>query len=90
MDVFKAIAEMRKISKERGNFSFAFMSYSDARGTSNGVVEVTHARLRPQSTVEKNKFADIMLNYVNLDTDEYGMCYQPLLMEFNGEPLELT
>ncbi len=89
MDLYEAIAKMRAISERGGTFSFTFMSYSEDKGKSNGVVEVAHARLRKQSTIEKNRNADIMLNYVNLDTLEYGRCYQPLLMEFNNNTLEL-
>lgn len=90
MDVYEAIAKMREISKRGGHFSFVFMSFSEARNKSDGVVEVQHARLRKQSTEEQDKNADIKLNYFDLDTSDFGSCYQPLLMEFNGQKLELN
>lgn len=90
MDVFKAIEKMRELSGRGIPFSFTFMSYSADRHKSTGIVEVPKATLRRQSTVEDNRHADIMLNYVDLDTNDFGRCYQLLLMEFNGEKLELN
>lgn len=89
MDVFEAISKMRELSERNLSFSFAFMSYSYDRHKSNGIVEVRNARLRKQSTIEDNVHADIMLNYYDLDSNEYGRCYQLLLLELNGEKLEL-
>ena len=81
---------MRQLSSENKSFSMVFMSYSEERGKSNGVTEVLHARLRKQSTVEQDKNADLKLNYFDLDTSDFGSCYQLLLMEFNGVKLELN
>jgi len=90
MDVYKAIARMRELSEMGIPFSFSFMSFSYERGKSDGIIEVNSAKLRKQSTVEDNVHADIMLNYFDLDNNEYGRCYQLLLMEFNGRKLELN
>ncbi|MDR1436709.1 MAG: hypothetical protein LBI65_01185 [Candidatus Symbiothrix sp.] len=90
MDVYRAISEMRKLSQRGLSFSFAFMSFSMTSRKSEGYVEVRRARLRKQSTTEQNRFAGIMLNYFDLDANDYGRCYQPLLMEFNGQKLELN
>jgi len=90
MDVYEAIRQMRIKSEKGETFSFAFMSYSYERGKSDGVVKVENARLRKQSTKEKNRFADYMLNYTDLDTMDYGSCWQMLLLEFNGNELELN
>lgn len=80
---------MRRRSERGESFSFAFMSYSCERRKSEGVVKVERARLRKQSRKENNRFADYMLNYTNLDTMDNGMCWQPLLLEFDGNELEL-
>lgn len=80
---------MRRRSERGESFSFAFMSYSYERRKSEGVVKVERARLRKQSRKENNRFADYMLNYTNLDTMDNGMCWQPLLLEFDGNELEL-
>lgn len=81
---------MRACSERGESFSFSFMSYSYERRKSDGIVKIEHARLRRQSRKENNRFADYMLNFMDLDTLEYGMCWQPLLLEFNGEELELS
>jgi hypothetical protein len=81
---------MREKSEKGETFSFSFMTYSYERDTSSGVVKVEHARLRKQSTKEKNRFADYMLNFVDTDTAEYGMCWQILLLEFDKQDLELS
>lgn len=80
---------MRRRSERGESFSFAFMSYSYERRKSDGVVKVERARLRKQSRKENNRFTDYMLNYTNLDTMDNGMCWQPLLLEFDGNELEL-
>jgi hypothetical protein len=90
MDVYSAIARMRELSQRNQTFSVQFMSLSMERGKSHGIVEVPRCILRKQSTVEQNKYADIMLNYFDMDTKEYGQMYQPLLMEMNGVQLELN
>jgi hypothetical protein len=90
MDVYEAIQQMRRLSEKGKSFSFSFMSYSVTKAKSEGVVEVRRALLRKQSTEEQNKYAGIMLNYFDLDTNEYGRCYQPLLMELNGQRLQLN
>lgn len=89
MEVYKAISEMRAKSARGDHFSFAFMSYSYERRKSDGVVKIERARLRKQSHKENNRFADYMLNFIDLDTMEYGRCWQPLLLEFDGHELTL-
>ena len=89
MEVYEAISQMRAKSERRESFSFSFMSYSYERRKSDGVVKIEHARLRKQSRKETNRFADHMLNFIDLDTMEYGMCWQPLLLEFDGHELIL-
>ena len=90
MEIYEAIRRMKEKSVRGEVFSFAFMSYSYERNKSQGIVKVEHARLRKQSTLETNRFADYMLNFIDADTLEYGMCWQILLLEFDGNELELT
>lgn len=80
---------MRRLSERRESFSFSFMSYSHTRRKSDGVMTVRRARLCKQSRKEHNRYADYMLNYIDLDTGERASCWQPLLLTFNDEELEL-
>lgn len=90
MEIYDAIRRMKEKSERGEAFSFAFMSYSYERNKSNGIIKIEHAKLRKQSTLENNRFADYMLNFIDMDTLEYGMCWQILLLEFDGNELELT
>lgn len=77
------------ISKRGGEFSMTFMGYSESKGTSDGPVAVDRARLRKRPTAEQNKNAELQEAYTNLDTGEARQFYQPLLMLFNGQKVEL-
>lgn len=90
MDVYAAIRAMRKLSREGKPFSISFMSYSASRDKSHGIVEVPRCILTKQSTLDQNKYADIMLNYYDLDLKKNGRFYQPLLLEFNNHQLKLN
>lgn len=90
MDVYEAVKQMRAKSERGESFSFAFMSYSYERGKSEGIVKVENARLRKQSTPEKNRFANYMLGFYNLDSMQNGSCWQMLLLEYEGQELELN
>ena len=87
--MYEAIDQMRELSRQRIPFSFSFMSYSIVRRKSEGVVTVRRARLNKQSRKERNQYTDYMLNYTDLSTGETASCWQPLLLTFNDNELEL-
>ena len=89
MTVYEAIDRMREISHDGGEFSFSFMSFSETTGKSEGIVDVSRARLRARPTIQQNKNAEIMEAFTNLDNGEARQFYQPLLMLFNGQKVEL-
>jgi len=89
MDVYNAIDQMRELSNAGREFSFSFMSFSEATGKSEGMVDVSRARLRARPTIQQNQNAEIMEAFVNLDTGEPRQFYQPLLMIFNGQKTDL-
>lgn len=89
MDVYAAIDEMRRLSARRESFSFSFVSFSISRRKSEGVVTVRRARLCKQSRRERNQYSDYMLDYIDLETGERHTCWQPLLLTFNEQELEL-
>lgn len=81
---------MKEKSEHGQPFSLSFMSYSYDRRKSEGIVRIEHAKLRKQSRKEDNRFADYMLNIIDMDTLEYRSCWQLLLLEFDGNELELN
>ena len=89
MKLFEAIKQMRELTKAREPFSFSFMSYNATSQSSGGIVEVRHARLSPRTMEAHHQHAEIVEEYVNVDTGEPRRFYQPLLMSFNGQKVEL-
>lgn len=83
--VWEAIKQMRDISANGGEFSMVFMSLSQSRKSSHGAVRVDRCRLRKGTTKENNRYADHMLNFLDLTSNRPSQMYQPLLMEFNGK-----
>lgn len=80
---------MRRISKSGGSFSFAFMSCDTGRKTSEGVIYVRSARLLKRENAKYNRNAEDMERFINLDTMECRRFWQPLLMFFEGEKIEI-
>lgn len=85
MELYDAIHEMRRLSEKNIPFSFTFMSCNMSDGSSEGVVEVMHARLLSREDSRHHRDAEFVERYLNLDTMEARRFYQPLLMTFNGE-----
>lgn len=80
---------MRKISRSGGSFSFTFMSCDTGRKRSSGVVHVRSARLLKRESVKYNNHAEDMERYIDLDSMEARRFWQPLLMFFNGNKIEI-
>ncbi len=89
MNLYEAIREMRRISTEKGVFSFSFMSYNSTAQRSDGVVIVRHARLLKRESIEHHKNAEIVEAFIDLDTMQPKRFYQILLMSFNGQKVIL-
>lgn len=89
IDLFSAITQMRELSKAERAFSFSFMSYNRSRQTSDGVVSVNKAILRPGSTEKDTDFSDFLLNYRDLETGKNHRCYQVTIMYFNNKKVTI-
>jgi hypothetical protein len=89
LTVYEAISRMRELSKEGSTFSFSFMSYSENKQTTEGVVEVRRAKLAVKSAEMEIKNGDILQPYTDLDTLEPRRFYIPTLMTFNGQKTTL-
>jgi len=82
--IWEAIRQMRQLTAEGKTFSMVYMSYDRSRQKSTGMVRVDRAILRPQTSIDENRNADHMLNYLNRDLNLPRQFYQITLMEFNG------
>lgn len=89
MNVYEALAEMRRLSSEEESFDFSFMSYNPSDGKSEGIVYVHKGILRKRESEAYNRNADIIEGYTDLETGEHRRFYQPLLMTFKGEKVTL-
>jgi hypothetical protein len=90
LTVYAAIKQMRRLSQMRQPFSFTFMSWSETKQKSNGIVEVRSARVKNRTKQADFRNTDFIEEYIDLDTMEHRRFYQPLLMTFNGQKLELA
>lgn len=90
LTVFQAIDQMQDLSSKEVPFSFSFMSYSESKQTTQGVVAVRRGRLKLTDKREQYRNADIILEYIDLDTMDHRRFYLAALMTFNGQKLVLT
>ncbi len=88
MELFEAIRRMRELSQQNVPFGFSFMSYNETAQKSKGIIEVRHARLRARAQAAHHRNAEIVEEYLDLDTGQPRHFYQPLLMTFNGQKVE--
>lgn len=89
LTVYEAISAMRKLSAQGQEVSFSFMSYSESRQETEGIVEVRRARLRPRSQDADFLNGDLLEPYTDLDTLELRRFNIPTLMTFNGQKTTL-
>ena len=89
LTVYEAINQMRELSKAGEAFSFSFMSFSDSKQYTEGIVEVRRGRLTAKSAEMDKKNDDIIQPYTDLDILEPRQFYIPSLMTFNGQKTKL-
>ncbi len=83
--MYDAVAQMRRITDGGGHFSLAFRTWDTSRRKGGELVRVSRAKLRPQAKDEQIENAHYKLFYVDCDTGEARVCWQPLIVEFNGK-----
>ncbi|MEO9474143.1 MAG: hypothetical protein ABJG41_01370 [Cyclobacteriaceae bacterium] len=93
IQLYDALKKMRAMSRKEGSansFSFSFMSYSRTRRSTQGLIEVRHARLKRRAQEANFENADIIEEYIDLDIGESKRFYQCTLMTFNGHKIRLS
>ena len=90
MDLYAAIKEMREISEKGGTFSLKHRKWDRARCKGGDLVHVSEARLRPAASDEQVANSDFKLYYTDTQTGTAKVCWQMLLVEFNGHKLTLN
>lgn len=81
---------MKEISARGATFSFKFRKYDRSRRKGGDLVTVSAAKLRPKASDEAVENSSYKLYYVDTETGEARVCWQPLIVEFNGLRTILT
>lgn len=84
IDVYEAIEQMKRISLAGGTFSFKFRKWNRATRSGGDVVTVNVARIRPKASDEKIEYSSYKLYFTDTETGLARVCWQPLIIEFNG------
>lgn len=87
--LYEAIAEMRKLSAQEKTFSFVHVTYNRDSGTSDGIRQVRRAKVRPAARKDDVANADYKLFYYDMDQQLPRVCWQPLILFFNGKKVVL-
>lgn len=82
--VFEAIDRMKAISEAGETFSFAFRKWDRQRHRGGDLRRVSRAVLRPKAGDDDISEASHKLFFRDVDTGENLVCWQPLIVEFNG------
>ncbi len=92
MNLYTAIAEMRKLTAQGITFSIEHFTYDRSRQKANGLRRVDKAILRPAARGDKMDNADYKLFYEDRNISNPAKnkrnCWQILITKFNG--IELT
>ena len=87
--LYQAIKEMREISASGRYFTFSHISYNRDTRKTNGIREVRRAKLRPAAKGDDIRNSDFKLFYYDELYHESRVCWQPLLLYFNGKKVIL-
>jgi len=84
IQVYDAIAEMERISRAGGEFSFSFFKYDRKTRTGGDLARISRARLRKKTPDQVIEHSSYKLFFMNLDNGDSRNCWQMLIVEFNG------
>ncbi|MCM1450666.1 MAG: hypothetical protein NC102_00185 [Clostridium sp.] len=84
IDLFRAIEEMRAISRAGGTFAMKFRKWNRQTKSGGDLAVVPAARLRPRAADEDIANSSHKLFFTDTSTGLARNCWQALIMEFNG------
>lgn len=90
IDLYEAIRQMRKLTQQGLPFSFTHATYNRDRQSSDGIRIVRRAILRPSAKGDDVANADYKLFYLDQEINQNRVCWQPLLMYFEGKRIILN
>lgn len=84
INLYRAIDEMRRISAAGGTFEMKFRKWNRRTRSGGDMAHIAAARLRPKAGDEAVENSSYKLYFTDTDSGEPRVCWQPLIMEFNG------
>jgi len=90
IDLYEAIRQMRKLTQQGQSFSFSHATYNRDRQSSDGIRIVRKAILRPAAKGDDVANADYKLFYLDQEINQNRVCWQSLLMYFEGKKVILN
>ncbi len=85
IDLYKAIDEMRAITAAGGTFSFKHRKWNRHTGKGGDIMVVKSAKIRPKASDEAVENSSHKLYYTDTDSGQAKVCWQVLVVEFNGK-----
>nr|DAF27314.1 MAG TPA: hypothetical protein [Caudoviricetes sp.] len=85
IDLYEAIEQMKRISLAGGTFSIKFRKWNRQTHSGGDMVTVLAARIRPKAADEKIAHSSYKLFFTDTETGLARNCWQPLIMEFDGQ-----
>lgn len=76
---------MRGISAAGGTFSLKFRKWNRQAHKGGDLVVITAARLRPKAYDDVVENSSHKLYYTDTQSGQPRVCWQPLIVEFNGK-----
>ena len=84
IDLYEAISRMKEISARGDTFAFKFRKWNRQTGRGGDLVTVNAAKVRPKANDEDVANSSHKLYFVDVETGRARVCWQPLIVEFNG------
>jgi len=84
IQVYDAIREMERISKDGGCFSFSFYKYNRETRSGGDLARIARARLRKKTPDTKIEHSSYKLFFMDMDSGRPLNCWQMLIVEFEG------
>jgi hypothetical protein len=89
MSPYEALNIMREQTTIGVPFSMSYQSYNSSKNIIDGVKEVKRAILRQGLRNDTSEYANELIAYTNIDTDEPRFFRVALLLSFNNEQIEV-
>jgi hypothetical protein len=88
--LYEAVNQMRKLTTQGKTFHFSHATYNRDSHTTDGIRDVLEAKLRPAAAKDDIDNADFKLFYYDEMIGKPRVCWQMLIMTFNGMKVELN